>query len=111
MRDDDVIALIVMLVIGLVILAVYISLIVLGVTIAKRKNRSPHWMWFAVHPMRLLITLIVRASLPPLGRCPTGGRSSNQQARLCGFCGYDFYAAAGYAPPPPQGAYMPPQRY
>ena len=111
MRDEDVIALIVMLVIGVVALAIYVSLIVLGVNIAKRKNRSPHWMWFAVHPMGLLITLVVMACLPALRRCPNCGQASNQNARLCQFCGFDFLAAQGYAPPPPQNVYMPPQRY
>lgn len=110
MRDEDVIAMVVMLVIGVVFLTVYVGLIVLGVKIAKRKNRSPHWMWFAVHPMGLLITLIVMACLPPLRRCPNCGNASNQNARLCGFCGYDF-AMAGYAPPHAQAAYMPPQRF
>ena len=109
MNPEDLIPLIVMLVIGVVALTVYISLVLLGVNIAKRKNRSPHWMWFAIHPMGLLITLIVMACLPPLRRCPNCGQASNQNARLCGFCGYDHLMAAGYAPP--QGAYMPPQRY
>ena len=109
MRDEDAIALVVMMVIGVIVLAVYIGLIVLGVTIAKRKNRSPHWMWFAIHPMGLLITLIVMACLPQLRRCPNCGNASNQQARLCGFCGYDFAMAQAYAAP--QGAYVPPQRY
>ena len=36
MRDDDIIALVVTLVIAVVVLAIYIGLIVLGVTIAKR---------------------------------------------------------------------------
>ena len=70
MRDDEVVALIAVLVISAVALTVYVGLIVLGVNMAKRKNRSPHWFWFAVHPVGLLITLIVMACLPPLQRCP-----------------------------------------
>src|SRR3954469_8217453 len=110
MRQDDLIALVVFLVFAVLALSIYVGLILLGVNIAKRKNRSPHWMWFAVHPMGLLITLIVMACLPPLRRCPNCGNASNQHARLCGFCGYDF-AMAGYAPAQPQAAYMPPQSY
>ena len=53
MRDDEVVALIAVLVISAVVLTVYVGLIVLGVNMAKRKNRSPHWFWFAVHPSRL----------------------------------------------------------
>jgi hypothetical protein len=45
MRDEDAIALVVMLVIGVVALTVYIGLILLGV-ISRSANRSPHWMWF-----------------------------------------------------------------
>jgi hypothetical protein len=101
MRDEEIITLVVMLVIGVVVLTLYVGLIVLGVTIAKRKNRSPHWMWFAVHPMGLLITLIVMACLPPLRRCPSCGQNSNQHARLCGFCGYDFHSAYAFAPQAP----------
>ena len=41
MRDEDVIALVVMMVIGVVALTVYIGLILLGVNIAKRKNTVP----------------------------------------------------------------------
>ncbi|MGZ8845985.1 MAG: hypothetical protein ACXW3C_05930 [Pyrinomonadaceae bacterium] len=105
MRDEEIITLVVMLVFGVVFLAIYIGLVILGVNIAKRKNRSPHWMWFAIHPMGLLITLIVMACLPALRRCPNCGQASNQHARLCGFCGYDFAMIAGYAPPPQQGIY------
>lgn len=47
MKPEDLVGLIVVLVIIVVVLAVYIGLVVLGVRIAKSKNRSPHWMWFA----------------------------------------------------------------
>lgn len=111
MRNDDIIGLVIVLVVAVIVLAVYIGLIVLGVTIAKRKNRSPHWMWFAVHPLGLLITLIVMASLSPLKRCPQCTQTTQLHARLCPFCGYNF-AMPGvqgvYAPPP---VYIPPQGY
>lgn len=110
MRDEDLIALVVILVIGAVALTVYVGLIVLGVNIAKRKNRSPHWMWFAVHPLGLIITLIVMACLSPLRQCPNCGQKSAATARLCGFCGYDFAAAQNFVPPQPN-AYMPPRTY
>jgi hypothetical protein len=109
MRDDDAIALVVILVIGAVALTVYIGLILLGVNIARRKNRSPHWMWFAVHPMGLIITLIVMAALPALKRCPNCAQTSAATARLCGFCGYDFSAYAFNQQPTP--VYMPPRPY
>jgi len=113
MRDEDVIAMVISLVAIVVFLAVYIGLIVLGVKIAKRKNRSPHWMWFAVHPVGLIITLIVMACLSPLKKCPRCLQTTSAQARLCGYCGFDF-ALQPYAPPqagvyiPPPGGYAPP---
>ena len=111
MRDEDVIAMIVTLVVFAVVLAIYIALIVLGVKLAKRKNRSPHWMWFAIHPIGLLVVLIVMAAISPLKRCPHCAQSLPEHARLCAFCGYDFSVMQTYAPPPPPGAYMPPQQY
>lgn len=110
MQNDDAIALVVTLVVMVVVLAVYIGLIVLGVSIAKRKNRSPHWMWFAIHPMGLLITLIVMACLSPLKRCPQCMQTTQLQARLCGLCGYN-YAMPGVYAPPQQPVYIPPQSY
>lgn len=109
MQPDDVVGLVVGLVILVFILSVYVGLIVLGVKMALRKNRSPHWMWFAIHPLGLIITLIVMACLPPLQRCPNCTQKSAVTARLCGFCGYDFLAQA-YMPPRP-AAYAPPQAY
>lgn len=111
MKPDDVIGLVVALVFLTVGLTVYIALIVLGVNIAKRKNRSPHWMWFAIHPLGLLITLIVMASLSPLKRCPQCNQTTAQHAQLCGFCGYNYTVPGAFAPPPQyQGVYVPPQR-
>lgn len=108
MRDDEVVALIAVLVISAVVLTVYVGLIVLGVNMAKRKNRSPHWFWFAVHPVGLLITLIVMACLSPLQRCPNCQQASHAHARLCGFCGFDF-ATQGYFAPQQPPVYMPPR--
>ena len=108
MQNDDLMAMIVALVIGVLVLAVYIGLIVLGVTIAKRKNRSPHWMWFAVHPMGLLITLIVMACLSPLKRCPQCMQTTQLHAMMCGICGYNY--GTGTYMPQQQPVYIPPQR-
>ena len=110
MRDEDVIGLVIGLVILVVVLAVYIGLIVLGVNMAKRKNRSPHWMWFAIHPVGLIVTLIVMACLSPLKRCPHCAQTTHAHARLCPFCGYDYMTGAFTQQQP--GVYMPPpQRY
>jgi len=109
MRDDEIVSLVIALVVVVLVLSVYIGLIVLGVTIAKRKNRSPHWMWFAIHPLGLLITLIVMACLSPLMRCPHCAQTTQTHARLCPFCGYNFMMPGALAPQQP--VYIPPQRY
>ncbi len=109
MQNDDLIGLVITLAVMVAVLAIYIGLIVLGVSIAKRKNRSPHWMWFAIHPMGLLITLIVMACLSPLKRCPQCSQTTEQYARICGICGYS-YVAPGMYMPPQQPVYIPPQR-
>ncbi len=104
MRSEDLVG----LVIVLVLVVVYIGLIVLGVMIAIRKNRSPHWMWFAIHPLGLLITLIVMASLSPLKRCPKCTEKTKSHARICAYCGHDFTIEQPY-PPTPGSIYTPPQ--
>src|SRR5882762_9004379 len=109
MKPEDAVGLVFALVILVAVLAIYIGLVVLGVKIAIRKNRSPHWMWFAIHPLGLIITLIVMASLSPLKRCPNCAQTTEMHARLCPFCGYKFAmpgAPGIYAPPPP--VYIPP---
>jgi hypothetical protein len=73
-------------------------LIILGVRIAKSKNRSPHWMWFAIHPLGLVITLIVLASLKPLKECSRCAERVKSHARLCPYCGYTFSDMAGSRP-------------
>jgi hypothetical protein len=110
MKPEDAVGLVVFLVILVVALAIYIGLIVLGVKIAINKNRSPHWMWFAFHPVGLLITLIVMACLSPLKRCPNCAQTTQQHARLCGFCGYNYAAPGAFMPQQP-GVYVPPQNY
>ena len=111
MRDEEIFGLIIALVIVLVVLAIYIGFIVLGVKLAIRKNRSPHWMWFAIHPVGLLVTLIVMACLSPLKRCPQCRQTTPEHARLCGFCGYNYAMPAAYAPPTQPNIYIPPPQW
>ncbi len=90
---------ILLMLVSLVILAVYVGLIVLGVRLARSKNRSPHWMWFAVHPIGLVVVLIVMACLSPLKRCPQCARTVHREARLCSFCGCAFSPTVGLHQP------------
>jgi hypothetical protein len=73
-----------------VALIVYVGLIVVGVKVAQNKNRSPHWMWFAIHPVGLIVVLIVMACLRPLTRCPQCAQKAPADARMCAYCGCAF---------------------
>src|SRR5574341_801671 len=90
----------VVLFIVLIFLGIWASLIVFGVKAAKKKHRSPHWMWFGVHPVGALIVFIVMMCLEPLTVCPQCARPSPPAARLCPFCGYSFVSAAPSGAPP-----------
>ena len=83
----------------LILLGVWAALIVFGIKAAKKKNRSPQWMWFGIHPMGALVVFIVMMALEPLKLCPQCARHSPPGARLCPFCAYSFGPA-----PPPAGA-------
>lgn len=87
------------LVVIVVALLIYVGLIVLGVKIAKSKNRSPHWMWFAIHPVGLVVVLIVMACLRPLKECPQCAENLKSHARVCSYCGYNFQTGETSANP------------
>lgn len=93
-------AVIVVLFIVLICLGIWISLIVFGVKAAKKKHRSPHWMWFGVHPMGALIAFIVMMCLDPLQVCPQCGKATPSGARVCPFCAYALAPAAPPGAPP-----------
>jgi len=71
---------------GIIFLAIWITPIPLGIRQAKRKHRSPHWMWFGLHPMSGWIAFIVLYALPPLKECPNCGENAKSHARVCPFC-------------------------
>jgi hypothetical protein len=93
-------AIIVVLFIVLIFLGIWASLIVFGVKAAKKKHRSPHWMWFGIHPVGALIAFIVMMCLDPLQVCPQCGRPVPSGARICPFCAYSFVPAAPPGAPP-----------
>ena len=92
-------AIFVVMFIVLICLAIWASLIVFGIKTAKKKNRSPHWMWFGVHPMGALIVFIVMMALDPLKLCPQCARPSPTGARVCPYCAFSFDSPAMTAPP------------
>jgi len=55
----------------LALLCVWLLPIVPGIRAARRKGRSPHWMWFAVHPLGGWITWLVLSLVPEKGHMRT----------------------------------------
>ena len=78
--------------IGLFLVAVlfWVVPITVGIKQARKKNRSPHWMWFGIHPVGGYIMMIVLLSLGPLKLCRTCGQKSKDFARVCAYCQTSF---------------------
>jgi hypothetical protein len=73
-REGPVLAVFVVVLLGLTLLPV-----ILGVRAARAKGRSPHWMWFGVHPvtgwiayiwLRFFASPVTRAVVAPLTTRP-----------------------------------------
>ena len=73
---------------GLIALGLFWVLpIVGGLRAARRKNRSPHWMWFGIHPIGGFIAWGVLAAAKPLKECPKCAETLKVHARVCPYCG------------------------
>ena len=79
-------------------ITIWILLIVFGIKAAKKKNRSPHWMWFGIHPFGALIVFIVMQVLPPLKECPNCRERVKAHAKVCPYCQRPFEAGGAPAP-------------
>jgi len=102
MNDEaPMVAILVLMFILLIALGIWASLIVFGVKTAKKKNRSPHWMWFGIHPVGAVVVFIVMMCLDPLKVCPQCARPSPPGARVCPYCAFTFVAAVPAGAPPP----------
>jgi hypothetical protein len=60
--------------------------ITLGVRAAQRKNYSPLWMLFGIHPIFGWVTCIVLLCITPRIRCPNCGGFVTVNYRICPFC-------------------------
>jgi hypothetical protein len=77
----------------LVSIAVFACRIVpipLGIRAAKKRNRSPHWMWFGAYPILGWIAFALLSSLPPLKECPQCAEKVKAHAKVCRYCTYRF---------------------
>lgn len=68
------------------ILCLWVLPTVLGIQAAKRNHRSPHWMWFGVHPFGAWIAFLVLQFAAPQKACGQCGERVKAHARLCPYC-------------------------
>ncbi|MBM4161180.1 MAG: hypothetical protein FJ217_08775 [Ignavibacteria bacterium] len=66
--------------------------IILGVRAARKRNRSPHWMWLGTYPVLGWIVVAVISSLPPLRECPQCAEKVKAHAKVCRYCAHRFDA-------------------
>ncbi|HZQ92883.1 MAG TPA: hypothetical protein VFA60_13905 [Terriglobales bacterium] len=99
MSDNQAGALVVFIILFmfLIVFSIWGSLVFFGIRAAKQKNRSPHWMWFGLHPVGALIIFIFMKVAQPLKICPKCAQKSNVAAVVCPFCQTPFAAAPGAA--------------
>lgn len=71
---------------GLLFLTAWIAPIPLGLRAAKRNHRSPHWMWFGLHPITGWIAFLILRYLPPMKACAKCGENAKAHARVCPYC-------------------------
>lgn len=71
-------------------LVAWAAILVAGVRVAKKKNRSPHWMWFGIHPLSGLVALVILLLVKPVARCPRCFGRLPAQAEVCPTCQQDL---------------------
>lgn len=65
---------------------VWLGPVIPGIIIAKKKNRSVHWMWLAVWPGVGLWVVIIMSILKPLKVCSVCGKKVDREAKVCPYC-------------------------
>ncbi|MCQ2596191.1 MAG: cytochrome c oxidase assembly factor Coa1 family protein [Treponemataceae bacterium] len=70
-----------------IFLILWITPIVAGIIVAKRKNRSPHWFWFGLWPGAGGIVFVIMLILKPLEICSNCGKKIPRESIVCPFCG------------------------
>lgn len=69
-----------------IIFFLWVLPIYLGIKIAKRKNISPLWMWFAIHPVFGWIAVLVLNSAKTRKICPNCKETLKSHAKICPYC-------------------------
>ena len=61
-----------------------------GIRTAKKKNLSPNWMWFGIHPFFGWIAFAILAGSKPKNACPNCGEILKAHAKVCAYCNTPF---------------------
>ncbi|WP_432961536.1 cytochrome c oxidase assembly factor Coa1 family protein [Treponema sp. OMZ 840] len=69
-----------------IFLLLWLGPVIPGIIVAKKKNRSVHWMWLSVWPGIGLWVLIIMIILKPLKVCSVCGKKVGQEAKVCPYC-------------------------
>lgn len=64
--------------------------IVFGIRFAKKKNISPHWLWFGIHPFFGWITFAIIAASKGRKSCPKCLEVLKMHAKVCAYCNHPF---------------------
>jgi hypothetical protein len=77
---------VIMVLVAVVVVVGWVLPITLGVHAARRKNYSPHWMWFGIHPIFGWVACIVLLCLTPRIQCTNCGGFVTVNFRICPYC-------------------------
>ena len=78
-----------------------------GLAIAREKNRSPHWLWFGLHPFGAWIAYAILRSAKALRQCPDCAETIQADASICRHCGRTITPADVAGAPPPLPSHVP----
>lgn len=74
----------------LAILCLWVLPVYLGLKAARRNHRSPHWMWFGLHPFGAWIAFLVLQYSAPQKACSQCGERVKAHAKICPYCTTPF---------------------
>jgi hypothetical protein len=74
----------------ILVIAFWAIPIVLGVRIAKKKNISPHWFWFGIHPFFGWIAFGIIYAHKGRKTCPKCLEVLKKHAKVCAYCNHPF---------------------
>ena len=86
-----------------ILLLIWILPVILGIRTAKKRNRSPHWMWFGIYPIAGWVAFLILRFLPERKVCGSCGKKVDSGARFCPACGDEYKEGTISAEEEPSG--------